>query len=757
MIVASRLEVTGWTENLGRVNLLVMIAFILGALLGRSRFSGVWVGVFAAAYSVFFVTWQMGLTMEGGILWGERLASLGGRLGQTTRIFLSNQPVSDPVLFLLSMYLLFWGVSLIAGLQMVREGRPWLPLVVAVVMFFIFDYYHPFAEHRDRYSAFLTLAVVVLVGRIFFLRSRAEWGSQGVAMDLDTGQSLTWSVVVVAALLVLVSWNLPMVFETMTPGTAARERFSQAWMGFRERFSNAFAGLQTPVSVVNEYFGDKLELGTGAILGDEEVFLVETSMPELKNARYYWRGHSYNYYDGVSWQNTIAAKELLLARDWPLTHPIHRGRVVVDLTYTLESETARTLYVPNFPVSVSRAVRVTGDVLEDSETDAVALVSDTVLRRGEVLRARAEVSHPTTNELRAAGTDYPEWLRTRYLQLPQNFSSKVAELAEEITRGAETPYDQVQAVTRYLRKEIRYQAVIPPPPAGVDPMEWFLFEKKEGFCNYYATAEVLMLRSLGIPARLGAGFAQGTYDEDAEVYRVQRMDAHAWPEVYFPGIGWVEFEPTVSQPESSFFEESGARPAQPSVPAAAAEDREREDPDFDRLDRLMEERDAEEAANAGRVEVRAWVAVWIATLLLVLAGLVWRWLNLGGRLKPFPEWVVGRLTQRGVRVPWVLNYWAALRRMSRMEKIYSVVPFSLKLLRSGNPSLLTPAEQVRELVKWVPQAETAGAVLLEEAQKAIFSRSAYDLERARKARREIWLKVIPVWLRYQLRRIPREG
>src|SRR6185503_16042423 len=138
-----------------------------------------------------------------------------------------------------------------------------------------------------------------------------------------------------------------------------------------------------------------------------------------------------------------------------------------------------------------------------------------------------------------------------YLQLPADFSSRIRELAEEITAEAETPYDKAGAITRYLRENIEYAATVPPPPRNTYTLEWILFEHKQGYCVYYATSEILMLRSLGIPARMAVGFAQGegisTRDinlrEDAGftagAYTVRKKNAHAWPEVYFPGIGWV--------------------------------------------------------------------------------------------------------------------------------------------------------------------------------------------------------------------------
>ena len=117
----------------------------------------------------------------------------------------------------------------------------------------------------------------------------------------------------------------------------------------------------------------------------------------------------------------------------------------------------------------------------------------------------------------------------------------------EITTAYHNPYDKAAAITNYLRSEIEYAPSVSFPEGTVDRLEYFLFEGKQGFCNYYASAEVLMLRSVGVPARLAVGFAQGEPNLQRTFYTVRERDAHAWPEVYFPGYGWIEFEPTGNQ------------------------------------------------------------------------------------------------------------------------------------------------------------------------------------------------------------------
>ena len=159
------------------------------------------------------------------------------------------------------------------------------------------------------------------------------------------------------------------------------------------------------------------------------------------------------------------------------------------------------------------------------------------------------VSEATDVDLRDAGTQYEDWVTARYLSLPATVPARVRALARQIIAqaGATNPYDEAKAIESYLRLNYKYTVTIAQPPSGMDRVDWFLFQSKEGYCEYYAGAMVVMLRSLGVPTRMASGYAPGTYDEATESFVVKESSAHTWPEVYFPGYGWVEFEPTPSQ------------------------------------------------------------------------------------------------------------------------------------------------------------------------------------------------------------------
>ncbi|HUY74469.1 MAG TPA: transglutaminaseTgpA domain-containing protein [Candidatus Dormibacteraeota bacterium] len=125
-----------------------------------------------------------------------------------------------------------------------------------------------------------------------------------------------------------------------------------------------------------------------------------------------------------------------------------------------------------------------------------------------------------------------------------SLSQRARTLAAKVTGSATNEFDVVMALTTYLQASYHYTLALPPVPPGTDPVDWFLFDVKTGYCEQFATAETLMLRSLGIPARLATGYSTGDYDPVLDQSVVREHDAHAWVEVWFPSFGWVPVDPT---------------------------------------------------------------------------------------------------------------------------------------------------------------------------------------------------------------------
>jgi hypothetical protein len=153
--------------------------------------------------------------------------------------------------------------------------------------------------------------------------------------------------------------------------------------------------------------------------------------------------------------------------------------------------------------------------------------------------------------LRLAPEPRPGDFVDQYTQLPDDLPQRVVDLAHRITDPQPTTYDKVVAVERWLQRNTRYNLDIPPDPPGVDSVDQFLFVRRQGFCEHIASGMAILLRAVGIPTRLAVGFDSGSHNLLTGYYDVHESDAHAWVEVGYPQIGWIEYDPTHSVPPAA--------------------------------------------------------------------------------------------------------------------------------------------------------------------------------------------------------------
>jgi transglutaminase-like putative cysteine protease len=734
---AVRLNATNWTDHLGRMELVVVLGAIFGFALGKSIFSGRVTFLMGLVYTVFVIPWQLGLIMpvEG---WQARLEYLYARLYWATADFLANNPVQDPILFLTTMMVLYWFAGLLSSYQLVRRANPWVPLLALGGMILVVEYtvelYHYARMGGAFYSFLFLLFTLLLMGRVYYLRSRKEWEERGGTVEMEVGYDLGRGVAFAAVVVALLAWNMPRVVNLFDTNNPAQERVSRSWQLFRDRVSKAVNSLQSPEPVTVEGYGSNLFLGTGGILTDELVFTVR---PEFgrQSGRIYWSGRTFDQYINGEWQSTITETTRLGPGVSQMTYPSWSMRREVQFTFNSQVGLLRTLYYSAEPLNINREAQGVVSVADDGAVDFNAIIMDPPLRSGEEYMIRSAVSQPTIMALREAGEEYPEWIEDRYLQLPTNFSPRIADLARQIAGDEETPYDQAQAITQYLRRTITYSETVPEPPRNRDPIEWFLFDIRSGFCNYYASAEVLMLRSLGVPARLVAGYAEGTWDPEQNLYTVIGKDSHAWPEVYFPGLGWIPFEPTVSQPTPTF--PLGERADNDSAATAPLAPQ----PTFDPFS-MMGQQGLDEQFDFGVPQgentsifsnISPWTIVLFFTLLIVGVLVFLEWRRRRVQDLPFPSWMEKTMDERGIRTPTWLRIWSRRSLRSPMENMFLNVAFMLRVWgRKIDPSL-TPAEQVAILVNVVPDVTSPAVILLEEYQRAMYSQYPGNSIRARTA------------------------
>jgi transglutaminase-like putative cysteine protease len=268
--------------------------------------------------------------------------------------------------------------------------------------------------------------------------------------------------------------------------------------------------------------------------------------------RHYWRSTVYDLYQGTGWVTSATTSQNYRASS-PLISGLLDHYSPLHMDVNLQQPEGKLfwsgiLYSTSVPFRADWRLRPESNLFADQ---TALLQADIFTAASGALSYEAETYIPqvTTRQLRAASTEYPAYLRARYLQLPDELPPRVHQLAQEITSGIDSPYDKAKAIESYLRANYPYDLEIPAPPVDQDVTDNFLFDLRKGYCDYYATAMVVLARASGLPARFVSGYSSGSYDALNAEYIVRELNAHSWAEVYFPGIGWIEFEPTASQPE----------------------------------------------------------------------------------------------------------------------------------------------------------------------------------------------------------------
>lgn len=319
--------------------------------------------------------------------------------------------------------------------------------------------------------------------------------------------------VVVAAILVVT------LFAGIVPGTAGSLLPAN---GFGESESTMESSLI--------HAGDSLTVAGSIELSPERRYTVEA------DEEAYWRVGTYDRYTGDGWVRSGSAS----GYDGSLPEPPGETRTV-EQTYTPES-TIATLPAAGEPTRIDGVpvpVRVTpGGSFEPTGT----------LRAGESYNVESEVLIEDPDQLRGVEAAAPERIEERYTQLPSDTPDRVGERTDRLTAEAENPYDTARVLEHWFRTEYEYSLDIDRPQGDV--ADAFLFEMEAGYCTYFATAMVTMLRTQEIPARFAVGYTPGEETDDGE-WTVRGYNSHAWVEVYVPEHGWVEFDPTPAEPRQA--------------------------------------------------------------------------------------------------------------------------------------------------------------------------------------------------------------
>ena len=564
LLVAASLDSAGYIPSMGLLYPVTLGAIVVSLLMAYSRFDSFFAfshGMFTGLAWILFLMRDVVTAAESRsfVEFGfpemqAKVYFVLYRLLKWVELAWVGQAAADNYMFIFEICLLVWWLAYLGIWSIFRHGYTWRAIMPAGVVLLINTYYAPQSVTGFLFI-FAFVALIVLV-RTNLAEQQLRWRFQRIYFSQDITFDFLRTSLIYSLCVLAITWIAPGLGRS-GPVRDILRPLNEMYVEMNQRVNDYYPSLARQQRSSTAAFGRSLELSGERNVGTEIIFTVATPLGR------YWRAVVFDTFDGRIWQNTsdasaeFEAETILPVPDWQLRETITQtvqllastGDVIFGAPDIYRATVPLDAQVEPAPASSIVGSAAGGDQAATAAIEFTYLRSRQTLDVNDSYTVLSRQTVVTQQALENAGTEYPQSIADKYLQLPETFSTRIADLALLITEVYPTPYAKAKGIEAYLRTTIPYNDAIAAPPADVDPLEYFLFDIQEGYCDYYASAMATMLRSVGIPARTASGYAEGTYDEESNVYFVTAADAHTWVEVYFPNYGWIEFEPTAGESE----------------------------------------------------------------------------------------------------------------------------------------------------------------------------------------------------------------
>ncbi|MBI5283690.1 MAG: transglutaminase domain-containing protein [Chloroflexi bacterium] len=543
MSVVASIDSAGWVDDMPSLYPIGFSALIIGYALSRVRVNALLlhpVGLLAGAALVLL---QL-IAIIPGSSPAVRVDHLVDRMyvwwSEATQSGIS----SDTLPFIVLVLVVTWLGTYVSSWAIFRWRNPWLGLVPGGTALMWNISFIP-GQFSPAFIVFV-FGAVLLIMRLHVARKEQEWDDAGIVYPEFISLSvLNVSFWVTVGILAFV-WMLPLADRSDT----AHQRWNDFTSPYVQRLqplARVFVSVNAKKPITVHNLRDTLAFQGKIALSDRDAVEIDVQItPEVAA---FLRAQSFDEYTAEGWKLNIESDVPLAAGDRAdAPEPaVPDTRKEITINVKVQGGNNGVLYSLGQPVQADHNAEVRAGA---DPADVSSLKPEDHLRNGAEYQVTGSVSVASIEQLKAAGDEYPAWVTDRYLSLPENLPFRVRRKAREVTRGAgTTPYDKVAAIETYVRSfPVTYDVPVTPP--GRDTVDYFLFDLQTGYFDYHASAMAVMLRSLGIPARVATGYAVDPQQREggSDTFKLTERNAFSWPEVYFPGIGWVEFSPTPSEP-----------------------------------------------------------------------------------------------------------------------------------------------------------------------------------------------------------------
>ena len=538
LTVVRSIDSADWVDEMPSLYEIGFLGLVLGLVMAQSRIPTLVAHLIGLSVGILGMLYMVGTKIEGSLsdrtwdiidrlaVWGDAVVSGG----------ISNDNIPFVVLVVAATYL----AAYLAAWSIFRWQNAWLGLIPGGLALLTNISYLP--GQKSLPLVIYLFCAILLVARVNLLRQARDWKAQRTRYPDFISLSVLNITVWMALGLLAAAWVLPV-------GSGSGFLYS-VWVKVTAPVVEPLSGLSRVFSAIDSkkggqvhQFGATLPLQGEITLGSAEVMQVTASETG------FLRAQVYDVYTAQGWK--VGDSIQITNGSWPALQAMQgveeatrqiRRPVSIQVTASKKSNIVVTV---GQPLAVNVNTRV---VFGPGPSDVTSVRPARSLNEEDQYRVDSTVSNASINALKSVQGQYAPWTQA-YLQLPTDLPATIRNKALEVTASAGTPYEKAAAVEQFLRSYGINLDIAAAPPKR-DSVEYFLFDVKEGYFDYHASAMVVMLRSLGIPARMAVGYVIRANDRvpQTNVYLVRELNAFAWPEVYFPGLGWVEFNPTPSEP-----------------------------------------------------------------------------------------------------------------------------------------------------------------------------------------------------------------
>ena len=506
----------------GPLALQAIAAHAVVATLRRQRVALLPAAAITAVAGVLFISWtRFGDTLGYLLPTGATLSTAGDNLDAAWRVF-QDVKAPAPVVngFIVATAIAIWFLAFVADWAAFRARAAFEALLPATTLFL---FAAALGAPGGRVASAAVFAAAALLFVLLHKTLVQEESSTWAASHRDRGR---WSLLGTGAALAAVAVVAGAVTGPRLPGAEA-----DAVIDWRH------IGEDEPTRVVPS---PMVDLRTRIVeQPNVEVFTVRSEEPS------YWRLTALDEFDGQIWKSSYGTD----GAEGTLPRAVDSAADTESVRQTVTVEALGGVWLPAAFEARSLDAGDT-DVGWDQDSSTLIVDRDVPTSDGMTYEVTSAIPRWTEAQLReVSDTDVPTEFREQYTALPDTATLRTAvrERAELVIRsaGAQTPYDRALALQTYLRSPPYVYDATVGPGAGADALATFLFQTRLGYCEQFAGSFAAMARSVGLPTRVAVGFTWGAQDpEEPTLYRVRGIHAHAWPEVYFHGYGWVPFEPT---------------------------------------------------------------------------------------------------------------------------------------------------------------------------------------------------------------------